>query len=571
LVKKFDLILYYGLFVLSFVMPISIAATNIVWISLFLVWIIKIILRKSEDLSSPVTYAILIFFGTTVVFSLFGIDVRQSLKKVNSELLFLVFFLVLANVRDFKHAKKIMLVFLISSAIMGLLGLAQYLIGRNVFDLDKVPESKKLLNYISLLNFRAHGTRSWAQTYAESLLMALPAAIFMFLHSKKKYFYPIILFVFLGIFFSYVRMVWISTAVIMLVVSFWYIKRLKKLVYIVLAVCLLIVISNRFIDTRRDIVKRATNFSDPVRTAMWKTSFEIFKDHPVFGVGFANVKKLFPYYYRKLKLPKEDYKLSHLHSSYIHILVERGVIVFLVFLFLYGAYFYYGIRKAKNTSGEERFFILGCLFAMLGFMLSGLTEYAYGDPVIRMIMWFFMALTFYKSRAVFLDRDGTINKGMHYSADERKLKILKGSYPAVKLLNDTGYKVIIVTNQSGVARGKFYENDVKKINGIIVNKLKKKGAVINGVYFCPHHPEENCECRKPEPGLIMRAKKDFNIDIRNSYVIGDMQSDVDLAGNIGAKSIFVLTGNKKRVKNANYTAKDILDAAKWIVKKNKSS
>lgn len=171
----------------------------------------------------------------------------------------------------------------------------------------------------------------------------------------------------------------------------------------------------------------------------------------------------------------------------------------------------------------------------------------------------------HKNRAVFLDRDGTINEDMHYSADENKLKIFETAAFAIKLLNNAGFKVIIITNQSGVARGNFSESDAKKLNDVIVKRLKEKGAVVNGVYICPHHPDENCGCRKPKPGMILQAKKDFNIDIKNSYMVGDMQSDIDLAKNVGIKSVFVLTGAEENVNGANFSAKDILDAANWII------
>ncbi len=569
MLKKIDTVLYYGLFVLAFVLPISVAATNIVWLFLFLVWIVKIAKTKSADFSSPVTFAILIFFCSAIVSALFGLDFGRSIKGLNENMLFFIFFLTLANVKNFNHAKKIMYVFLISSAIMGFLGFLQYLIGNNLYVWDHLPAFTR---FFSLFNFRAHGTRSWAQTYAEGLLVALPLSIFLLLHSKKKFLYPIILFVsiFLGIFFSYVRMVWLSTAILMGTIFLMYIKRLKNLVYIIVAVSVLVVISNIFMDMRRSILKRATDFSDPVRITMWKTSFEIFKDYPLLGVGLKNIKKVYPDYYQKLNFSKEFYKLSHLHNTFIHILVERGVIGLLAFLYLFSVYFYYGVKKAKHSVEEEKFFIYGCLFAISGFLLSGLTEHVYGDSEIQMIMWFLMALTFYKSRAVFIDRDGTINKDMHYSADEQKLEILESSYPAIKLLNQADYKVVVITNQSGVARGNFSESDVKKLNKVIIKKLKEKDAVINGVYLCPHHPDENCKCRKPRPGMILEAKKNLNIDIKNSYMVGDMQSDIDLAKNVGCGSVFVLTGAGINVKGADYTAKDILDAAEWIIKQNKA-
>ncbi|MBI5574001.1 MAG: HAD-IIIA family hydrolase [Elusimicrobia bacterium] len=562
MLKKIDLILYYGLFVLAFVMPISIAATNTVWIFLFFIWIIKIAFLKSGknsiDFSPPLTSAILIFFCSAVISSIFGVDFRRSIKGLNENMLFFIFFLTLSNVKNFNHAKKIIFIFIVSSSIMGLLGLIQYITGIS-FDYGKL---------LYMLDGRAHGTRSWPQTYAEGLLLAFPVSISAVLYLRKKIFYITSILIFSGIIFSYVRMVWISTTIILVVLLFIEIKRLKNLTYIFTALLILAVASSFFLPGRLNIIKRATNFSDPVRTNMWKTGLKIFRDYPLLGVGLKNIKKVYPYYYQKLNFLKEFYKLSHLHSTFIHILVERGIIGFLVFLYLFAIYFYYGIKKAKCVSEEEKFFIYGCLFSVFGFLLSGLTEHTYGDSEIQMIMWFLMALTFYKSRAVFIDRDGTINEDMHYSADERKLEIMYCSYPAIKLLNQADYKVIIITNQSGVARGNFSEKDVKKLNEVIIKKLKEKDAVINDIYLCPHHPDENCNCRKPKPGMILRAKKNLNIDIKNSYMVGDMQSDIDLAKNVGAKSVFVLTGAGIDVKGADYTAEDILDAAEWIVRQN---
>ena len=171
-----------------------------------------------------------------------------------------------------------------------------------------------------------------------------------------------------------------------------------------------------------------------------------------------------------------------------------------------------------------------------------------------------------KNRAVFLDRDGTINRDMHYSADVSRLRVFKNAATAIKKLNDAGYKVIVISNQSGIARRYFKKKDVEKLNKIIIDRLGKRKAKIDAVYFCPHHPDENCSCRKPKSGMILKAKKDFNLDIKNSYMVGDMQSDIDLAKNVGAKSVFVLTGAGIDVKGADYTAKDILYAANWIVK-----
>jgi len=250
--------------------------------------------------------------------------------------------------------------------------------------------------------------------------------------------------------------------------------------------------------------------------------------------------------------------------------VERSIMGLAFFILLLGAYFYYGFKKLRMVFGKERFFIVLCLFAVLGLFLSEfyLSEVAgcqHSGMEFLPIVWLLMALTFYKSRAVFLDRDGTINEDMHYSADTEKLKIFTNAGTAIKMLNEAGFKVVIVTNQSGVARGCFTEKDVHKLNDLVVERLNKENAFINGIYVCPHHPDIACRCRKPNTGMIKKAARDMNIDIKKSYVVGDMKTDMLLAKNTGAKGIFVLTGAEKTPPEfTDYAAKDIYAAAAWI-------
>ncbi|MBN1384992.1 MAG: HAD-IIIA family hydrolase [Elusimicrobia bacterium] len=559
MIKKLNSVLYYGLFVLAFVLPISIAATNIVWITLFLVWIVKVIHTKKTGYTSPMTLPILVFFAATLISALFGIDFIHGIKKMNSEMLFVIFFLVVANVKDFNHAKKVIFIFIISSSVSGLLGVLQYCRGGWVEHAE----------FFSMLEGRAHGTRSWSQTYVEGLLMALPISIYAVLYSKRKIFYLAAITIFSGIVFGYVRMIWISTAIILALMFILEFRKLKGLLYIFAGTLVLAVISAIILTNRRDIIKRAMDFNEPVRIGMWKTAVEIFKDYPVFGVGKENIKneKILPSYYAKLNIHPSYRKLSHLHSNFMHILAERGLLGIIAFFYLFGSYLYYGGKKILHISRDEKYFVFGCWLGIFGFLLSGFTEFSYGDSEVQMIVWFLMALTFYKSRAVFLDRDDTINEDMRYSADISKFKIYNNAVPAMRILSKAGYKIIIVTNQSGIARGYFTKDDADVLNKIVVEKAREGGVVINGVYICPHHPDDKCSCRKPNTGMILKARKDLNIDIENSYVVGDAQSDIDLAKNAGAKSVAVLTGSaKKDVKGADYTAKDILDAANWIIK-----
>jgi D,D-heptose 1,7-bisphosphate phosphatase len=161
--------------------------------------------------------------------------------------------------------------------------------------------------------------------------------------------------------------------------------------------------------------------------------------------------------------------------------------------------------------------------------------------------------------AVFVDRDGVINDLKNYSLNAENLnfltkkediKFFDKTTEAIKILNENNIKVIIVTNQPQIARGLITEQEAMSINQEIVNRLKEQGAIIDAVYFCPHHPKGtvekysvSCQCRKPLPGMLLQASRELNIDLRNSYMIGDRISDIK-AGNLAGckKTIGVKTG-----------------------------
>ena len=153
------------------------------------------------------------------------------------------------------------------------------------------------------------------------------------------------------------------------------------------------------------------------------------------------------------------------------------------------------------------------------------------------------------NKAVFLDRDGTINEEMGYINHVSRFKIFKFVPEAIKILNNAGYLVIVVTNQSGLARGYFDENLINMLHASLLKKVQKKSAKIDAIYFCPHHPTEgiqryriNCDCRKPKPGMIKQAQKEFDINLNKSIMIGDRYKDVEFGKQLGLKTIMVLTG-----------------------------
>jgi D-glycero-D-manno-heptose 1,7-bisphosphate phosphatase len=153
------------------------------------------------------------------------------------------------------------------------------------------------------------------------------------------------------------------------------------------------------------------------------------------------------------------------------------------------------------------------------------------------------------SGAVFLDRDGTINEEMGYINHPSRFVIFPFVAASIKIINQLGLKVIIVTNQSGIARGYFNEELVQDIHVHLISEMKLAGAKIDDIYYCPHHPQSSnkkfgieCHCRKPKPGMIQKAIQDHNLDLEQSYMVGDRYKDIVFARNLKIRSGFVLTG-----------------------------
>lgn len=144
-----------------------------------------------------------------------------------------------------------------------------------------------------------------------------------------------------------------------------------------------------------------------------------------------------------------------------------------------------------------------------------------------------------QNKAVFLDRDGTMAPDVHYCSRPEDFDLFPDTAEAIKLLNENGYKVIVITNQSGIARGYFTAETLEKIHLKMKTLLAEKGARIDGIYYCRHHPDEKCDCRKPNTKLIKLAKGEFNIDLNQSYIVGDLDSDIQLGKNAGCKTILV--------------------------------
>jgi len=141
--------------------------------------------------------------------------------------------------------------------------------------------------------------------------------------------------------------------------------------------------------------------------------------------------------------------------------------------------------------------------------------------------------------AVFIDRDGTMVLDKHYLADPTRLDIIPTVPEGIKRLNDAGIPVIIITNQSGVARGIFDEATLELIHQRLLEILEDRGAIIDDLYYCPHMPDAGCDCRKPKPGMMLKARKEHGFDLKRSYVIGDRMMDIEMAHSVGAIGVLV--------------------------------
>jgi D-glycero-D-manno-heptose 1,7-bisphosphate phosphatase len=186
------------------------------------------------------------------------------------------------------------------------------------------------------------------------------------------------------------------------------------------------------------------------------------------------------------------------------------------------------------------------------------------------------------NKAVFIDRDGTISEEVGYINHPARFRVFPYSGAAIKLLNDSGWLAVVVTNQAGVARGYFTEDMIHTVHHRLALNLEEQDAKLDSIYYCAHHPSvgeppyrHDCDCRKPKPGLILRAASELEIDLKQSWMIGDRYSDIELARNSGVNSAFVLSGYGRgewEHQRADWkhqpdlVAEDLLEAVQMIVK-----
>lgn len=607
--KTIDDILFGGMLLFALTLQISTAAANAVWIFLLLCGSMRFWVDRSSFQFTKLDKPLLWLLGITFVATLLALDPIRSLKEWKQIGLVTVFWLTVNSIQDETQLKRVVRVFVAGTILVSLFGICQYLLGLNMEDniivhnpyplLQSAPQI--ILRHFSLDHGRVIGLRSHPLTFAEGLMMALTFtfALGLFAENKKQRFrYGIVVVIMgLALLFSNSRGPWLGTAAGILSIVFFRPSKKVISVFLLLLIfvpAIMVGISAVTKGKRNSVVERLqrtvnwrTDGDSRERVLMWQSGLKMVKDYPLFGIGVGNVSKI----YARYKSPEAWHKgiENELHSNFVQIQVERGVFGLAAFVVLLVVFFKEGYRAFREQAGKSRFLAgvaLGGLMSIVSFLVAGITETTYNDSEVIMLFYFMMGLTIWVRHrkkqdtneskiAVFMDRDGTISEEVGYINHPDRFRLLKRTAKAIKLLNRHNILAIVVTNQAGVGRGYFKEEMVGVVHKKMEKLLNDKRAHLDAIYYCPHHPKDNCECRKPKPGMMLAAKKKFGLDLSRCYVIGDKYSDVEYAHQVGAKGILVLTGYGKGAweyekdswtKKPDYIAVDLYDAAEWIIK-----
>ena len=174
-------------------------------------------------------------------------------------------------------------------------------------------------------------------------------------------------------------------------------------------------------------------------------------------------------------------------------------------------------------------------------------------------------------KVVFLDRDGIISRDSpNHIKSWEEFHFLPNSKKGIKQLNNHKFHIILITNQSVIARGMVTKEELQNIHNKMKKEIEEYGGKIDKIYYCPHHPDDGCNCRKPKPGMILKAAEENNINTRKSYMIGDRMMDIEVGKAVGSKTILIpsesgLKELRQSISKPDYIAKDLLDASKWLI------
>ncbi len=177
--------------------------------------------------------------------------------------------------------------------------------------------------------------------------------------------------------------------------------------------------------------------------------------------------------------------------------------------------------------------------------------------------------------AIFLDRDGTLVYSSHYPSRPECLRLYEGICPKLQTLQQAGFKLIVVTNQAGIARGYFTESDLSRMHDYLTQELSRGGVSVDGIYYCPHHPDGivpelrlRCSCRKPQPGMVLQAAREHQLDLQHSWMVGDILDDIEAGNRAGCTTVLVDLGTEHSptgcLRTPDYVARDTLHALSII-------
>ena len=173
-------------------------------------------------------------------------------------------------------------------------------------------------------------------------------------------------------------------------------------------------------------------------------------------------------------------------------------------------------------------------------------------------------------RAVFLDKDGTLIENIPYNTDPERIRLAPGAAAALPQLSRSGFRLVVVSNQSGIARGFFPESALQQVKTRISELMAGLGVPLDGFYYCPHGPDSGCPCRKPQPGLLWAAARDLNVDLDSSWLIGDILDDIEAGRRAGCHTVLIDNGNETEWRSSpdrhpDFVAGDLHEAAAYIV------
>jgi len=179
---------------------------------------------------------------------------------------------------------------------------------------------------------------------------------------------------------------------------------------------------------------------------------------------------------------------------------------------------------------------------------------------------------------LFIDRDGVVNKDpggwtkTNYVTDWKDFHFVSGTLEALKILKDKGIKVIVASNQGGVNKGLYTKDELSKVNALMLKEIEKAGGAIEEVFYCIHKDEDNCDCRKPKPGMLKMAAEKYGVDPKTTYFIGDAPKDISAGKRMGCKTVLVLSGKSSREEIEDWEDKpdhvfdNLLEAVNWLTK-----